>query len=265
MGKYAKYKEKGFVKVCLRTYKFFTLPLFKGLSCVSRFWAGHYHHMMMFSDWCIDNPENFNHDIDLYYQWGKTGRAHWVERGVYNVLALQCFDEPVLIELCCGEGFNASYFYSKNAKYVYSCDFDKKAIARANRRYKRENIEFAVADIRKDIPEKVKGEYPTNVIWDTAIEHFTPEEIDSIMKYICGLLSHKNGILSGHTIVEREDGQTIEQHEYEFKDKEDLKRFLTPWFKNVKVFETNYDDRHNLYFWASNGTLPFDKEWSKMC
>lgn len=265
MGKYAKYKKNIVVKSCLRVYKFISLPIYKGLCSISRFFVGHHHHMLMFSEWCIDNPENFNHDIDLYYQWGKTGKSHWVERGVYNNIALQCFEEPILIELCCGEGFNASYFYSENAKYVYSCDFDKRAIARAKRRYKRNNVEFAVADIRKDIPEKVKGEFPTNVIWDTAIEHFTPEEINSIMEYICKILEPKQGILSGHTIVEREDGQTIEQHEYEFKDKEDLKRFFTPWFKNVKVFETIYKDRHNLYFWASNGQLPFSEDWKHMC
>ena len=264
MGKYSKYKKNPVVKTCLRIYKFVTVPIYKGLCGISKFFVGHHHHMLMFSEWCIDNPENFNHDIDQYYQWSKTGKSHWVERGVYNDLALQNFDEPVLIELCCGEGFNTKHFYSQNAKFIYACDFDKRAISRARRAYKMPNIEFAVADIRTDIPDKVKGETPTNIIWDTAIEHFTPEEIEQIMNKIHGLLEPKKGILSGHTIVEREDGSTIEQHEYEFKDMADLKRFLTPWFNNVKVFETIYKDRHNLYFWASDGVLPFDNEWKHM-
>ena len=71
-----------------------------------------------------------------------------------------------------------------------------------------------------------------------------------------------DGILSGYTIVEKDDGvKHIHQHEYEFRDMEDLRRFLTPHFKNVKVFETIYPSRHNLYFWASDGTLPFDDKW----
>jgi hypothetical protein len=66
------------------------------------------------------------------------------------------------------------------------------------------------------------------------------------------------GTLSGYTIVERADGlKSLPHHEYEFKSKEDLARFLTPHFAHVRVFETIYSDRHNLYFWASDGSIPF--------
>ena len=77
-----------------------------------------------------------------------------------------------------------------------------------------------------------------------------------------------DGVLSGYTIVERDDGQKhIHQHEYEFASKEDLLRFLQPHFLNVVVFETIYPSRHNLYFWASDGPLPFTSGWngSLMC
>ncbi|MCH5266997.1 MAG: hypothetical protein J1E62_01525 [Lachnospiraceae bacterium] len=101
----------------------------------------------------------------------------------------------------------------------------------------------------------------TNVIWDAAIEHFTPDEIHNIMRDIKQTLSRNKGILSGYTIVEKADGKSLEQHEYEFHDMEDLRRFLKPYFENVYVFETIYEDRHNLYFYASDGTLPFDEHW----
>ena len=105
-----------------------------------------------------------------------------------------------------------------------------------------------------------EGKYE-NIAWDAAIEHFTPEEISSIMTNIKERLTN-DGIFSGYTIVEKDDGtKHIHQHEYEFKDMEDLKSFLTPHFKNVKVFETIYPDRHNLYFWASDEVIPFDKNW----
>ncbi len=42
---------------------------------------------------------------------------------------------------------------------------------------------------------------------------------------------------------------------------QDLKRFLTPHFKNVRVFETIYPERHNLYFWASDAVIPFASDW----
>lgn len=45
--------------------------------------------------------------------------------------------------------------------------------------------------------------------------------------------------------------------------KEDLLRLLAPHFKNVKVFETIYPTRHNLYFFASEyAALPFDANWT---
>jgi len=107
-----------------------------------------------------------------------------------------------------------------------------------------------------------KGDYD-NIVWDAAIEHFTPDEIISIMTNIKARLCKNNGILSGHTIVEKPDGtKSLSQHEYEFKNKADLERFITPYFKNVIVFETIHPTRHNLYFWASDSTIPFSNRWS---
>jgi len=103
-----------------------------------------------------------------------------------------------------------------------------------------------------------------NIIWDAAIEHFTPTEIAKILEGIKSRLTD-DGILSGYTIVERTDGtKSLSQHEYEFKSKEDLLRFFTPHFRNVTVFETEYPERHNLYFWASDGVLPFGPGWTKV-
>ncbi|GHT84211.1 hypothetical protein FACS1894137_06980 [Spirochaetia bacterium] len=77
----------------------------------------------------------------------------------------------------------------------------------------------------------------------------------------CKPVMENNGVLSGYTIVERPEGKMLERHEYEFKNMEDLKRFLAPYFTNVIVFETIYPERHNLYFWASDGIIPFSKDW----
>lgn len=248
----------------LRAYKKMFVPIYTIYARISQKIASHAHGKLMWAEWCVDNPEYFNHDCDLYYQWGQYGRSYWVERGVYNILALQVFENPVLVELCCGEGFNTKYFYSKNAKTIWACDFDSNAIKVARKKYPMNNISYNVGDIRHDIPERVNDLEVTNVIWDAAIEHFTPEEIYKIMTRIKNILKSRNGILSGYTIVERKDKKSIEQHEYEFRDKEDLKSFLTPYFKKVTVFETIYDDRHNLYFWASDGVIPFGEKWDHL-
>ncbi len=124
--------------------------------------------------------------------------------------------------------------------------------------YKASNLKFIHGDIRYDFP---KGNY-SNIVWDAAIEHFTQDEISQIMFNIKSNLA-PDGILSGYTIKESESGHKhLHQHEYEFHDKEDLARFLTPKFKNVHVFETIFPERTNLYFYATDGKLPFEQNWN---
>ena len=125
--------------------------------------------------------------------------------------------------------------------------------------FKNSKIRYEICDIRSSIPI---GKFD-NVIWDAAIEHFTESEINKIMSDIKDRLTDK-GILSGYTITARPDGQKMHHdHEYEFSSKEDLMRFLSPYFQRVKIFETDYPDRHNLYFYASDRVpLPFDADWN---
>ena len=231
-----------------------------GIECrLAKWWVSAAHLHLYAVQWKIPpTPEWFDHSIDLYYQWGKTGNSLWVERGVFSGLALKGGD---VLELACGDGFNAKNFYSHRSKSVIACDFDASAIKTAIRKNKGININYVMADIRTSMPEGVFQ----NIIWDAAIEHFTPSEIEGIVLNIKSRLSD-DGVLSGYSIVEKMDGlKHLHQHEYEFTSKEDLKRFLTPSFKNVKVFETIYPSRHNLYFWASDSVLPFDAEWQSLC
>ncbi|MCI0621949.1 MAG: class I SAM-dependent methyltransferase [Acidobacteria bacterium] len=212
------------------------------------------HKLQMRIEWgWPPEPEWFDHAIDLYYQWHQTRNPLWLERGCYSLLALR--DRGKALELCCGDGFNACH--SSKASQLVAVDFNSQAIRHAQQVNWAPNVEFRVCDIRKEMPE---GDFD-NIIWDAAIEHFTPAEISTVMQRIKQRLG-SCGILSGYTIVEKPEwGKQLSHHEYEFKSKDDLSRFLEPYFKNVKVFETIYASRHNLYFYASDGVLPFDSAW----
>ncbi|MDH5645694.1 MAG: class I SAM-dependent methyltransferase [Candidatus Heimdallarchaeota archaeon] len=227
---------------------------------IARSWVSSAHKRLMAVQWLIpESPEHFDHHIDLYYQWLETRNSLWVERGVFGSLALK---GNKVLELACGDGFNAKNFYSLHSHSVIACDFDPAAIKTANNKNQAENLTFVLADIRNEMPGN-KSEFD-NIVWDAAIEHFTEVEIEKIMKDIKNRLT-ESGVLSGYTIVERYDGEKhIHQHEYEFKSKEDLMRFLEPHFTNVRVFETIFPTRHNLYFWASDSVIPFDSDWSLM-
>lgn len=224
-------------------------------SWIASHWASSAHRRLMAVQWGFPpQPEHFDHHIDLFYQWLASRNSLWLERGVFGSLALKGGN---VLELACGDGFNARNFYSLRSSRVIACDFDPKAIETARRKNSAPNVEFVLADIRSAMPDGVFE----NIVWDAAMEHFTPDEIQKILTDIKSRLTSE-GILSGYTIVEKSDEtKSLSHHEYEFKSKEDLLRFFTPHFKNVTVFETIYPVRHNLYFWASDGPLPFRSDW----
>ena len=222
---------------------------------ITRELAASAHQVKKVADWQIPpNPEWFDHFIDQYHEV-RAQNTLWMERGVYSVAALK--QDGDFLELCCGDGYNARHFYSQFAKSIIALDFDPTAIAHAKMYNQAGNIRFACGDIRSGFPP---GCF-TNIIWDAAMEHFTESEISAILGAVKGCLK-PNGILSGYTIVEKEDGQKhLHQHEREFRSKEDLMGFLTPHFKNAVVFETIHPQRHNLYFYASDGPVPFSVQW----
>jgi SAM-dependent methyltransferase len=236
-----------------------TVPLVSGLRWLNRgvrAVALRTHQAQFVAEWGADNPEYFDHFLDQYYLWPTERNALPWERGVFSGIALD--NNATVLDLCCGDGFNAYHFYSLRSQSVLAIDFDDEAIRWARRNFKANNLQYISGDIRTDIPS---GPF-TNIVWDAAIEHFTETEIQTLMGRIRTVLA-PNGTLSGYTIVERQDGKkSLHQHEYEFHDKEDLARFLSPHFKNVQVFSTIYPNRTNLYFYASDGPLPFEKDWS---
>lgn len=249
---------RGPLRSILKPFKGTLERLFEVECSLARRWSAAAHRRLMIAQWAIlPSPEHFDHHIDLFHQWLNSRNSLWLERGAFGSLALK---GGRVLELACGDGFNARNFYSLRSAQVVAVDFDVSAIRTARGKNSAPNVEFVLADIRTSMPE---GEFD-NVVWDAAIEHFTPDEIAGILTAIGRRLS-ADGVLSGYTLVEGKDGRKhIDQHEYEFRDKEDLVRFLTPHFRNVCVFETIYPSRHNLYFWASNGAVPFSERWPAM-
>ena len=228
----------------------------KKISLKTRTLAAMMHRIQMDYEWRVPpQPEWFDHYCDQFFQFKTTQNPLFLERGLFGLLAMK--QDCNVLELCCGDGYNSYYFYSIRANKIISVDFDKDAIPHARKYNQSSNVEFKLCDIRTEMPE---GEFD-NVVWDAAIEHFTEKEIDKIMGDIKSRLKPE-GILSGYTIKELPTGEkSLSHHEREFRSKEDLKSFFEPHFKNVKVFETIYPSRHNLYFYASDSILPFDKDW----
>lgn len=237
--------------------KAFILNFLKSIANLARVLSYYSHKIQFRYEWNTEPlPEWFDHFTDQHYLFRESKNPLWAERGIFNLLAMK--QGATVLELCCGDGFNTYHCYSLRSNNIIAVDFDSTAIKHAIKYNQAKNIQFLLRDIRNEMPE---GKFD-NIIWDAAIEHFTSDEINMIMKSIKNRMN-KEGILSGYTIQERQGGKGLVYHEYEFKSKEDLLRFFTPYFNNVKVFETIYPERHNLYFFASDNIIPFDERWER--
>src|SRR4051812_19265027 len=94
---------------CLGAFR----PLFEAVAqaeCrASARWASRAHKRLMAVQWLLPpTPEHFDHTIDQYYLWHATDNPLWLERGVFSSLAVTGGD---VLELACGDGFNARHFY----------------------------------------------------------------------------------------------------------------------------------------------------------
>ena len=233
------------------------LAVSRALSAMSRRVDSSVHKLQFLIEWGVDNPEHFDHFLEQHYSWRKDKYSIGWERGVLSSIALQRGDRgtlPRVLELCCGDGFNTLHFYSVHVASITAVDFDNDAISNARKRNSARNIDYQLCDIRTQIPA---GPFD-NIIWDAAIEHFTDEEVEGIFFQVKNSLV-PGGLLSGYTLLEADDGgMHLHQHEREFTSKADLARLLSPHFKNVHVLQTAMPTRENLYFFASNGPLPFE-------
>ncbi len=185
-------------RVCkvLGSLKPFLEALTQAGCLVSSAWARSAHRRLATVQWALlPQPENFDHHINLFYWWRKSRNPQWVERGVYGAL---CLKGGNVLELCCGDGFNSRNFNSLIPESVVGCDFDPLVLRTARRKNHAPNVSFVEADIRTNMPD---GMF-VNVIWDAAIEHFTPEEIGAIIRDI-KIRLRPHGVVSGHTVVEK--------------------------------------------------------------
>jgi SAM-dependent methyltransferase len=235
------------------------VPALKAYNRMMRYVVGAGYKLQFEAEWRIDpTPEWYDHLIHQFWLWPLSRNPMSWERGIFSMLPMK--NGCRVLDLCCGGGFFAHHFFSSRASSVISVDFDPVAIAHARKNFHASNVEYRCADVRTDMPEGVFD----NIVWDAAIEHFTLEESKKLLVDMKSRLVN-DGILSGYTIVEKTTGKSLSHHEYEFKSKEELAEVLKRHFAHILVFENisndRFEERHNLYFYASDGTLPFDARW----
>src|SRR6267154_4508051 len=83
-------------------------------------WTHHYQYLY---EWRLSAraPEWFDHYIDLHWKWHATRNPASWERGIFGLLAMR--PGCRVLDLCCGTGFFAYYFYSGRAGSVLAMDY----------------------------------------------------------------------------------------------------------------------------------------------
>ena len=215
--------------------------------------AFYFHRKQFEFEWGgTEQPRWFNHYTDLYYKFRETRNPLWLERGVFSSLAIPLNSK--VLELCCGDGFNTFHFYSIRASAITAVDFDRSALDFAKKYNNNSKINYQFCDIIEGLP----NDKFNNIVWDASIEQFSEKQILLILNNIKEIML-ENAVLSGYTAQGvKGESSNLSHNRREFESKTDLEIFLKLVFKNVCVFETFYSDRTNLYFYASEGPVPFD-------
>jgi ubiquinone/menaquinone biosynthesis C-methylase UbiE len=227
------------------------VPAVRALNAALRALTSATHHLQYKVEGFLrPSAEWFDHEIDVQWQWAARQSSMFLERGVLNTLAMP--PEGEVLELCCGDGFNAHRFYSGRAGHVLAVDNSEQALRHARRLHRRPNVSYSRCDISRGLPE---GSFD-NVIWDSAIHHFSETEVRTILGFVHGAL-RPGGVLSGYTIIE--PGADYAYARIAFSKPEDLAELLAHEFPYVAVLQTPDALRQNLYFFASDtsDSLPF--------
>jgi SAM-dependent methyltransferase len=212
-------------------------------------------HLLQFKVEGLLNPdaEWFDHQLDTYWQWPARHRASFLERGVLNGLAIGTGAR--VLELCSGDGFNSSRFYGPRAQSVIGLDANRDALVHARRANPAPNVRFVQADIRDELPA---GPFD-NVIWDSALTHFSEDDLQRILARVRGVLA-PGGVLSGQ--VDYEPGGDYSYAMLTLPDASSLARVLAGAFPHIYIRQSPDGPRTNYYFFCSGRreALPFSPE-----
>jgi len=195
-----------------------------------------------------------DHFLNQFFLMSALKRTWFVEGPAFCGLSIE--PDSRMLELGCGTGYYTDIFFSPFASEIVAIDIDPRAIETARRMHQAKNIRYEVMDFRKTLPE---GRFDI-VVWSPTIFAYTPEDVDAFMVKLGEIMS-EGARLCGWTYVEVDHGGPgILWH-----DMRSLAECLKRYFKNVRAFErvhpTIQPPRHALFFYASDGLLPFDAEW----
>jgi SAM-dependent methyltransferase len=177
---------------------------------------------------------------EFHRQWGRGEPPHFTDHRLGTILlavgrgtpynyyrgfqAAEVMHGGRGLDIGCGDGFFDRWFFSDRACHIDAVDVDPTAIAVARERNAATNIDYHLADATKGFP----GEEYDVVVWDGAIGHFSPGDLDAMLVRI------DTALVSGGTFVGSESlGREGSDHFQFFATLDDLLQALRPRFPGV--------------------------------
>lgn len=145
----------------------------------------------------------------------------------------------IVLDAACGEGYG-SFKMSKYAEKVYGIDVSQEAIVNAQKKYKKDNLEFKLANIEK-LPFK-NNSVDVVVSFET-IEHVEEEIQYKFLEEIKRVLK-ENGILIIST-PDKKNYSELENFNNRFHVKEfyyqEFENFLKKFFREIYIFDQGFE------------------------
>ena len=236
-----------------------------------------FYYLLMKMDWAkIPRTEWMDHDQDTFYQFNSSGTFIHFERGLIPRLYASNFlikEEEFknlklekklnILDLCSGDSYISQKFFYDLSDTIVSLDLDPAAIARGEKRIKRNKYmntkhHFYQVDVEKikisDFLRNKKLDIKFDIIlFNAAIEHFKEEQLDFIFTSFKEVMKEKS-FVSTYTIVEDENHQKYlpDHHEMFFSSKKHLENVVSKYFKFTKSHHSLVNDRCNIYCIASD-------------
>ena len=216
----------------------------------------------VFQEGSDERPSN-DHDISVFYRWGKNGHLSWAFQPMFCRSAMLLFGKKVIIELGCGNGwyYREIYYWMKDVTYYgydlneYNIEDAKKMLARKEKECGRKSdATFEVKNILTD--EEIFNVDATHVFFFATLNMFTQDDRKKILNNIHKALKFNNGIFCGNGGVVLDGVQQWDKFIGLSRNEEEFINELQAFFKNVYVFPREKNDE-TIYFMASDGELPF--------
>ena len=199
---------------------------------------------------CLD------HDLDHYLRYEKEGYFGWGYAATIMMLAIDQFENPYILDLCCG----SAYFYRRlfrhieGVKYV-GCDNDFGYYPQIYNKEFDENGIFVEADIVESLPQPTEKPHFDVVTWNGAFSCFYDEEHKTIVEAVADRLG-ENGIFAVTDYFNSEAPSTWYYSVNSANNEEKLRCLFEASFKNVYLYTGK--KAGGFYLLASNGKLPIN-------